>query len=168
MLFINSNNITCRIFNFSSSYLRALDYRLNNGAQSCITDMRMTNEETLVSGSFRFYLKHWKIEMHHHIFLLKNENYLWVIYIYIYIYIYRYRYILDASLLSIIRYESRVSRATQRKEERPTLHLSVVAIEKGAFGLPSNTVGQLTIYNSKRLQPTRQKKWRKKTVVVTK
>ena len=36
-------------------------------------------------------------------------------------------------ILSIIRYESRVSGAIQGKEECSPLHLSVVAIEKGAF-----------------------------------
>ena len=39
--------------------------------------------------------------------------------------------------LSIIRYGSRVKWSIQRKELWPSLHLSVVTIEKGAFGLPS-------------------------------
>ena len=43
----------------------------------------------------------------------------------------------------IIRCGSRVSREIQDKEQRPPLHHGVVAIEKGASGSPSNTVGQL-------------------------
>ena len=43
--------------------------------------------------------------------------------------------------LSIIRYGSRVSESIQGKEWHPSLHFSVVAIEKGAFGLPLTTVG---------------------------
>ena len=38
--------------------------------------------------------------------------------------------------LSIIRYRSMVSEGISGKEQHPPLHLSVVAIEKGAFGLP--------------------------------
>ena len=45
--------------------------------------------------------------------------------------------------LSIIRYGSRVSGAIQGKELHLTPYLSVVAIEKGAFGSPSITVSQL-------------------------
>ena len=45
--------------------------------------------------------------------------------------------------LSIIKYESRVSGAIQGNELCPSLHLDAVAIEKGAFGLSSTTVGQL-------------------------
>ena len=44
--------------------------------------------------------------------------------------------------LSIIRYASRGGEAIQGKEEHPPQHLGVVAIEKGAFGLPRQ-VGQL-------------------------
>ena len=32
------------------------------------------------------------------------------------------------------------------KEQRPPLHLGVVAIEKGAFGSPSTTVANFTFY----------------------
>ena len=39
-------------------------------------------------------------------------------------------------------YRSRISGAVQGKQ--PPLHLAVVAIEKGAFGLPLIMVGQLT------------------------
>ena len=35
------------------------------------------------------------------------------------------------------------------KEYRPPLHLGAVAIEKGAFGSPSNKLGQLTWRNSR-------------------
>ena len=45
-------------------------------------------------------------------------------------------------ILGIIRYVSRVSRAIQRKELHPPLHLGVVVFEKGAFGSPSTTVAQ--------------------------
>ena len=57
--------------------------------------------------------------------------------------------VLDTSLnsLNIIRYGSRISGAIQGKEYHPPLHLGVVAIEKGAFGLPSTTVSQLTNFN---------------------
>ena len=44
--------------------------------------------------------------------------------------------------LRIIRYRLMVSGAIQGKEYRPPLHLSVVAIQKGAFGLPSTNVSQ--------------------------
>ena len=63
-------------------------------------------------------------------------------YIYIYIYI---RVILKTQkwylmppclTLNIIRYGSRVCEAILGKEQRPPLHLSVVAIEKGAFRSP--------------------------------
>ena len=42
--------------------------------------------------------------------------------------------------LNNIRYGSRVSGAIKVKEKCPSLHLGVVTIEKGAFGLPSTTV----------------------------
>ena len=45
--------------------------------------------------------------------------------------------------LSIIRYGLRVSGAIQGKELHPPQHLVVVAIEKGAFRLFLNVVGQL-------------------------
>ena len=45
--------------------------------------------------------------------------------------------------LSIIRYGLRVSGAIQGKEYHPPLHLSVVAIEKGALRWSSTWVGQL-------------------------
>ena len=48
--------------------------------------------------------------------------------------------ILDASLLNTQLYKVRI----RGKEKHPSLHLNVVAIEKGAFGLPSTTVGQVT------------------------
>ena len=46
--------------------------------------------------------------------------------------------------LSIIRYGP--SGVIQGKKLRHPLQLGVVAIERGAFGSPSTTVGQLTIY----------------------
>ena len=42
--------------------------------------------------------------------------------------------------LSIISYGLRVKYSNQGKELRPSLHFSVVAIEKGAFGSPSTMV----------------------------
>ena len=45
--------------------------------------------------------------------------------------------------LSIIRYIS--NGPVQRKELCPSLHLSVVAIEKGAFGSPSTMVTNFTL-----------------------
>ena len=51
--------------------------------------------------------------------------------------------ILSCLKQSIIRYGSRVSGAIQEKESHPPQHLSVVAIEKGAFKWPLTTVGQV-------------------------
>ena len=48
--------------------------------------------------------------------------------------------------LSIIRYGSRVKQSNPGKEQRPPLHIGVVAIEKGAFGLPSTMVANFTYY----------------------
>ena len=45
--------------------------------------------------------------------------------------------------LSIIRYGAMVSGEINKKEQHLPLHLSVVAIEKGAFELPLITFGQL-------------------------
>ena len=67
------------------------------------------------------------------------------------------RYFMPPCLtLSIIRYRSRVKEAIQRKELHPLLHPSVVAIEKGAFGLPPTMVSELTklfTYKSELLTP---------------
>ena len=49
--------------------------------------------------------------------------------------------------LSIIKYGSRVSGTIQGKKLRSPQHFGEVAIEKGAFGSPSSTVGQLTDCN---------------------
>ena len=46
--------------------------------------------------------------------------------------------------LRIVKYGSRVSGTIQGKKECSLLHIGVVAIEKGAFGAPSRTAGQLT------------------------
>ena len=46
--------------------------------------------------------------------------------------------------LSIIRYGSRVKWSILGKEQRPPIHLRVVAIEKGAFGSCSTTVANFT------------------------
>ena len=56
--------------------------------------------------------------------------------------------VLDASLLNSQHYKVRIkeSGAIQGKELRPSLHLNVVAIEKGVFESPSITVGQLLTY----------------------
>ena len=47
--------------------------------------------------------------------------------------------------LSNIRYVSRVKWSNPGKEQRPSLHLGVVAIEKGAFWSPSTTVANFTL-----------------------
>ena len=54
--------------------------------------------------------------------------------------------VLDAFLLSNIEYESKVSRAIQRKELHPPLHLGTGAIEKGTFGRPWLRAINLYIY----------------------
>ena len=46
--------------------------------------------------------------------------------------------------LNIIRYGLRVKWSNPGKGVAPSLHLSVVANEKGAFGLPSTTVANFT------------------------
>ena len=48
--------------------------------------------------------------------------------------------------LSNIRYVWRVSGAIQKKEQRPPLHLGVVAIEKGAFRSLSTTVANIYLH----------------------
>ena len=52
--------------------------------------------------------------------------------------------ILPCLTLSIIRYESRVKWSNPRNGVVHPLHLGVVAIEKGAFGLPLTTVVNFT------------------------
>ena len=47
--------------------------------------------------------------------------------------------------LSIIRYVSRVKWSNPVKGVAPSLHIGVVAIEKGTFGLPSTTVANITL-----------------------
>ena len=47
--------------------------------------------------------------------------------------------------LSIIRYGSRVKWGNPGNGVTPSLHLGVVAIEKGAFGSPSTTVSNFTL-----------------------
>ena len=80
------------------------------------------------------------------------EKYIFLCPLYIYIYIYIYQrlkkwYLMPPCLtLSIIRYGSRVKQSNPGKEQRPPLHLGVVAIEKGAFGLPSTMVANFTFY----------------------
>ena len=53
-------------------------------------------------------------------------------------------YLMPPCLTLRIMYSSKVSGAIWEKELRPPLHLIVVAIEKGAFGSPSSSVGQPT------------------------
>ena len=56
-------------------------------------------------------------------------------------------YLISSCLkLSIIRYASRVKWSNPRKGERPSLHLGVVATEKGTFGSPSSTVSNFSTY----------------------
>ena len=55
--------------------------------------------------------------------------------------------VLDVSLFNTQHYKGRIkskrSNPVKGVAPYPTLHLSVVAIEKGAFELPSTSVGQL-------------------------
>ena len=54
--------------------------------------------------------------------------------------------VLDAALLGIQHYKVRIKGKVEQSRERSStpLHLSVVAIEKGAFGLPSTKVANFT------------------------
>ena len=54
----------------------------------------------------------------------------------------RLKMVLDTSLLNTQHYKVRI----KGKVERPPLRLSVVAIEKGAFWLPSTTVANFTFF----------------------
>ena len=58
--------------------------------------------------------------------------------------------VIDASFLNTQHYKVKIKDkcSNPRKEVAPSVHLSVVAIEKEAFGWPSNTVGQLTYMTS--------------------
>ena len=60
--------------------------------------------------------------------------------------------VLDASLLNTQHYKVRIKGKVEQSREGvapPPLHLGVVAIEKGAFGLPSTMVANFTfIYHS--------------------
>ena len=57
--------------------------------------------------------------------------------------------VLDVSLLNTRHYKVRIKgkKKNPGKGVKPALHISVVAIEKGAFWFPSTPVGQLTIIN---------------------
>ena len=48
--------------------------------------------------------------------------------------------VLDATLLSTQHYKVRIKGKVEQSRESPPLHLGVVAIEKGAFGLPLTKV----------------------------
>ena len=54
--------------------------------------------------------------------------------------------VLDASLLNTQHYKVRIKSKVEQSREgvAPPLHLGVVAIEKGAFGLPSTMVANFT------------------------
>ena len=56
--------------------------------------------------------------------------------------------VLDATLLNTQHYKVRIKVKWSNPEKgvAPTLHLGVVAIEKGAFELPSTTVAKFTFY----------------------
>ena len=59
--------------------------------------------------------------------------------------------VLDASLLNTQHYKVRIKGKVEQSRERssaPPLHLGVVAIEKGAFGLPSTMVAHFTLLTS--------------------
>ena len=55
--------------------------------------------------------------------------------------------VLDASLLNTQHYKVRIKGKVEQSREgvAPSLHLGVVAIEKGAFGLPSTMVANFTL-----------------------
>ena len=55
--------------------------------------------------------------------------------------------VLDASLLGTQHYKVRIKGKVEqsRKGVAPSLHIGVVAIEKGAFGLPSTMVANFTL-----------------------
>ena len=55
--------------------------------------------------------------------------------------------VLEATLLNTHYYEVRIKGKVEQSRERssvPSLHLGVVAIEKGAFGSPATTVAKFT------------------------
>ena len=54
--------------------------------------------------------------------------------------------VLDASLLNTQHYKVRIKGKVEQSREgvAPSLHIGVVAIEKGAFGLPSTMVANFT------------------------
>ena len=57
--------------------------------------------------------------------------------------------VLDTSLFNTQHYKVRIKGKVEQSRERsstPTLHLDVVAIEKGAFGSPLTTVANFTFY----------------------
>ena len=56
--------------------------------------------------------------------------------------------VLDASLLNTQHYKVRIKGKVEQSREgvAPPLHLGVVAIEKGAFGLPSTMVANFTYF----------------------
>ena len=69
--------------------------------------------------------------------------------------------VLDASLLSTQHYKVRIKGKVEqsRKGVAPPLHIGVVAIEKGAFGLPSTMVANfyftlLFVYETRASNPT--------------
>ena len=56
--------------------------------------------------------------------------------------------VLDASLINTQHYKVRIKGKVEQSRERisaPPLHIGVVAIEKGAFGLPSTMVANFTL-----------------------
>ena len=57
--------------------------------------------------------------------------------------------VLDASLLNTQNYKIWIKGKVEQSREKnsaPPLHFSVVAIEKGAFGLPSTKVAKFTFF----------------------
>ena len=58
--------------------------------------------------------------------------------------------VLNATLLNTQDYKVRIKSKVEQPRERkcPPIHLGVVAIEKGAFGLSSTQVANFTIYSS--------------------
>ena len=62
--------------------------------------------------------------------------------------------VLDASLLNTQHYKVRIKDKVEQSKERSSillLHLGVVAIEKGAFGLPLTMVVNFTCLKSREL-----------------
>ena len=57
-----------------------------------------------------------------------------------------FKMLLDTALLNTQQYKVCIKGKVEQSRERPPLYLGVVAIEKGAFWLPSTTVANFTYF----------------------